>query len=103
MPKLEFDPKISLGNIVTIAVVLIGAVTAWNTVVNRQTQLTEKVAVIEASITARTANRDQQMAAHEARIRAVEIAQAAQSSDLRPIQSGINRIEAQLEKLSGKP
>ncbi len=103
MPKLEFDPKMSLGNVVTIAIVLIGAITAWNTVVNRQPQLAEKIAIMEASIAAKSNNRDQQMTAHEARIRAVEIAQAAQSSDLRAIQGGIARIEAQLERLSGKP
>ena len=88
MAKLEYDPKISLGNIVTIALVLLGAVTAWNTVVSSQAQLAEKVSVIETAL-----------GAHEGRIRAVEIAQASQQSDLRAIQNGITRIEAQLEKL----
>ena len=100
MAKLEYDPKISLGNIVTIMVVLIGAVTAWNTVVSRQSQMVEKMAIVEAAISAKTVARDQQMAAHEARLRAVEIAQAAQSSDLRNIQIGISEIKAQLEKMS---
>lgn len=35
----------------------------------------------------------------ESRIRALEIAQASQSSDLRSIQVGISRIEAQLERM----
>jgi len=39
----------------------------------------------------------------ESRIRALEIAQASQSSDLRSIQIGISRIEAQLEKLQLQP
>lgn len=39
----------------------------------------------------------------EARIRALEIAQASQSSDLRSIQIGISRIEAQLERLQPRP
>lgn len=96
---LEYDPKISLGNIITVLVVLVGAVTAWNTVVSEQAKLTEKIAVMETTYAARVANRDQQFAGHEARIRAVEIAQASQSSDLRNIQVGIGRIEAQLEKM----
>ena len=103
MPKFEFDPKISLGNIVTIAVVLVGAAGAWFTVVLQQGHLSEKVAMIETTITTKTAGRDQQMSAHEARIRAVEIAQASQSSDLRSIQIGISRIEATLEKLQPRP
>jgi hypothetical protein len=37
---------------------------------------------------------------HEARLRAIEVAQASQSSDLRSIQIGINRIETKLEKMS---
>lgn len=41
--------------------------------------------------------------ARESRIRALEIAQASQSSDLRSIQIGISRIEAQLEKLQPRP
>ena len=48
-----------------------------------------------------TAQADAQ--AREVRIRALEIAQASQSSDLRAIQGGIARIEAQLEKLQPKP
>lgn len=38
----------------------------------------------------------------ENRIRTLEITLAGQTSDLRAIQVGISRIEAQLEKLQGK-
>lgn len=103
MTALQFDPRFSIGNVVTVAVVLFAAAGAWFTVINRQAVLTEKIALIEAGISVRARDRDQQIAAHEARIRAVEIAQASQSSDLRAIQGGIARIEAQLEKLQPKP
>ena len=39
----------------------------------------------------------------DSRIRAVEIAQASQSSDLRAIQNGVSRIEMQINKLAEKP
>lgn len=96
---LEYDPKISLGNIITISLIVVAVITAWNTVVSEQAKLAEKIAVIETTISAKSLNRDQQMAGQEARLRALEIAQAAQSSDLRAIQGGISRIEAQLNKM----
>ncbi|GLS87678.1 hypothetical protein GCM10010873_26520 [Cypionkella aquatica] len=97
--RLEYDPRITLGNLITIGLIAAAALTAWNTVVSQQAILAEKIAVIETSIAAKTFNRDQQMTQQEARLRAVEIAQATQSSDLRSIQNGINRIEAQLDKM----
>lgn len=41
--------------------------------------------------------------AHEARIRAVEISQASQSSDLRALQITLSCIKAGLEKLQPRP
>lgn len=39
--------------------------------------------------------------AYESRIRAVEIAQASQTSDLRNIQIGINEIKDQIRRITG--
>lgn len=103
MPKVEFDPKISIGNIVTIAIVLAGMLTAWNTVVNRQTALAEKLAAMEQTMAAGRADRIAGLAAHEARIRAVEIAQASQVSDLRNIQQTLAEIKTSLDKIALKP
>lgn len=103
MPKVEFDPKISIGNIVTIAIVLAGMITAWNTVVNRQTALAEKLAAMEQTIAAGRADRLAAIAAHEGRIRAVELAQASQTSDLRNIQQTLGEIKVQLDKIALKP
>lgn len=41
--------------------------------------------------------------AYESRIRAVEIAQASQTSDLRSIQTGINEIKDQMRRLTPQP
>lgn len=40
---------------------------------------------------------------YEGRIRAVEIAQASQTSDLRSIQTGINEIKDQMRRLTLQP
>jgi hypothetical protein len=89
---LQFDNKISLGHLISLAVVLGTGVIAYADLRTKLTRVVADVVIVEAEATAR-----------EARIRAVEIAQAGQTSDLRAIQIGINRIEAQLERMESKP
>lgn len=89
---LQFDNKISSGHILTFTAMVFTCIAAYADLRSRQTQLIADVVAVKADAQAR-----------EARIRAVEIAQASQSSDLRAIQIGISRIEAQLEKLKPRP
>lgn len=103
MPKLEFDPKFSIGNIVTILSVIIMVAGQWFTVLNRQTALDGKMASIEQTIAQGRADRIAAISAHEARIRQLEIGMASQTSDLRNIQQGISEIKAQLDKIASKP
>ena len=86
---IRFDNKISTGHILTAAALFATGVAGF-------THVKSEVAKISAEVIAISADAKQV----ESRIRAVEIAQASQSSDLRSIQSGIARIEMQLEKLS---
>ena len=85
----EFERKMSLGNLITIGVVLFGAVGAWFTLVAGQQGLSREMIQVQANVSA-----------HESRIRSVEIAQASQSSDLRNIQIGISEIKAALGKIN---
>lgn len=87
--SFEFDRKISLGNVITIGVVLFGAVGAWFTLVAGQQVLSREMIQVQSNVSA-----------HESRIRSVEIAQAGQSSDLRSIQIGISEIKAALGKIN---
>jgi hypothetical protein len=86
---LRFDNKISTGHILTAAALFASGVAGF-------THVKSEVAKVSAEVAAISSDAKQS----EARIRAVEIAQASQSSDLRSIQGGIARIEMQLEKLS---
>lgn len=97
------DWKISITSVIAALLFFVGAVTAWTTLVNGQARLAEKIATIESIMTQRTAFRDAQAIGFDTRIRMIEIAQASQSSDLRAIQSGVSRIEAQLDKSEAKP
>jgi hypothetical protein len=89
---LQFDNKISLGHIISIALIIFGGVTAYADLRSSQTQLATEVGNI-----ARTAEN------REGRVRSVEIAQASQNSDLRAIQIGISEIKAALVKIGDRP
>ena len=92
MSRLQFDNKISLGHIISIALIIFGGVTAYADLRSSQTQLAAEITNI-----ARAAEN------REGRVRAVEIAQASQTSDLRAIGVGISEIKAALAKLGDRP
>lgn len=92
MTALQFDNKISLGHVISILTVLAACIMAYAALSARQERMAADIMVMQEAALAR-----------EVRIRALEIAQAGQTSDLRAIQIGIARIEAQLEKLQPKP
>lgn len=89
---LQWDNKISTGHILTVGAMIIAGLSGYFDLRSGQAQLVADVVAMQRSSEAR-----------EARIRAVEIAQASQSSDLRSIQIGISRIEVQLEKIQPRP
>lgn len=97
------DPKVSLGNILTLGGVVLAGGIAWGVINANVAAVGADVLALKTDQAARAAALAQQFAAHEARIRATEIAQASQSSDLRAIQGALARIEAQLERLQPRP
>lgn len=100
MTGIEFDKRVSMGNILTVGAVLVTVITGLVRMDASQTKLAEKIATIEANIAQKTISRDKQNDIMESRMRAVEIAQAGQSSDLRSIQIGISEIKAALGKIN---
>jgi len=86
---VQFDSKISIGNLITIIVVVVGALgsyfTMYGSINNHETTLRRHA---------------EQIARQETRIQTAEIVGAGQASDLRNIQSGITRIENALDRLS---
>ncbi len=90
--SLQFDNKISLGHLLTALGMLAGGIWAYADLSAGQARLVSEMAIVRADALAR-----------ETRIRAVEIAQAGQSSDLRAIQNSLTRIEAAVERLQPKP
>ena len=95
MPRLQFDNKISLGHLLTALVLIIGIIGSYYDLSSSQKNLAAEIARRGSEIsTIETAAQSR-----ESRLRAVELLQAGQVSDLRNIQSGISRIETQLDRL----
>lgn len=91
MALLQWDNKISTGHVLTFAVLAAGVLSGWNNLNSRQSQIEVEIyRLIQAS------------QEREARIRVVELTQAAQTSDIRSIQNGVNRIETKLDQLAEK-
>ena len=96
---MQFDNKISFGHVVSVVLMLGGGSAVYTRIVAQQEAISTRQAQSAAEIVSINRAAD----AREGRIRAVEIALAGQSSDLRSIQVGISRIEAQLEKIQPRP
>lgn len=96
----EIDKRISFGNILTLGSVAFMIVSGGVALQLNQARLAEKIAEIQAVVSAKTALRDRQLDEYERRMRAVEIAQAGQTSDLRSIQIGISEIKSAISKLN---
>lgn len=96
MTRLQFDNKISLGHLLSALTMIAGGALAYADLRSSQTYLAEQLTQRRAEIAAVEAAAQ----ARESRLRAVELLQAGQVSDLRNIQQGISRIENQLERLT---
>ena len=96
MTGLQFDNKISLGHILTAVVLIIGIIGSYYDLSTSQKNLATEIAQRRGEI----ATIENDARSRESRLRAVELLQAGQVSDLRNIQSGISRIESQLDRLT---
>lgn len=96
----QYDPKISFGNIVTICMVVVGALSAFIAVQYQVGELERRMERMQSDVQERAQRIELSANAYESRIRAVEIAQASQTSDLRSIQAGINDLKDQLRAMA---
>lgn len=93
MPKL--DPTISLGNVLSMATMVIGIGGGVVFLENRLTKMEGRIENLEASrVDAMAA-----AAARETRIRNLEVGTAGMASDLRSMQGALVRIEAGVDEL----
>lgn len=92
MHRLQFDNKISLGHIISIASMLIAGALAY-----------ANLHATQASQHRRLERVEQSQQDREVRLRALEISTSSQAADLRNIQMGIADIKASLDKMMTRP
>ena len=100
---MQFESKITLGNVLTIIALVLGLSVGYSNLESRLSTQAEKVAAMDQTIRERILLSDSRAVATDTRVRAVEIMQASQTSDLRNIQVGINDIKSAVERLGNKP
>jgi len=100
---MQFENKISLGNVLTIAALILAMATGWATLAAQLATLTGRMAAAEQLQRERILIAESRASAVDARLRSSEVAIAGQSSELRSILSAISRVEAALQKLADKP
>ena len=81
MSGLQFDNKISLGHIISIGLIIFGGITAYADLRATQTQFNKEMARFAVGAENR-----------EHRMRAVETAQAGQSTDLRSARRSVHGV-----------
>lgn len=101
--ELQFDPRFSIGNVITICIAAAGIVSSFAVAQYQIVSLGRSLERVQSEADERAARLEVTASAYESRIRAVEIAQASQTSDLRSIQAGINEIKDQVRRLTPQP
>ena len=96
MNKPQYVPTISLGNALTMIVLFATLVGNYAVTRHQVTTLEGRIEGIQRETSERTTRFELIAQSYESRIRATEIAQASQTSDLRAIQAGIDEIKEQL-------
>ena len=96
---VQFDNKITLGNVLVVIGMLVSGVSAFVYLQAGQAKQASDMVRLERIMAEQTDTLSRQRTEQEGRLRAVEVAQAAQSSDLRNIQTLLTRIELQLERI----
>ncbi|NBT33028.1 MAG: hypothetical protein EBT13_14300, partial [Rhodobacteraceae bacterium] len=97
--RLQFEIKITVGNLLTILALAVAAVFGYATLQAELAHQADRITTLEASTREVTSDTKTQQAVTDSRLRAVEVLQASQTSDLKNIQTGINEIKAALANL----
>lgn len=103
MTGMQFENKVTIGNVLTMLAMIAGMFWSYSQLQQEQARQADKIESINGTLRDRVALVDARNAAFETRMRAVEVAQASQSSDLQNILSAVNEIKAALAVRGAKP
>jgi hypothetical protein len=100
MPAIE--NKITTGNLLTIAAMLIGGAVAWGAARADIAAIKDRVISVEIAAERSRAERQATLAGQETRLRAVEASQARSDERFNSVLAILGRIEARLERIESR-
>lgn len=86
MPKFEFNAVISLGNVITFILMLVGIASVWG---QRESDI--------SSINSTTIRHDSSILSHSISIRSLELAQERIFAQLEAIRASTDRLEKKIQ------
>ena len=102
MTTPKIDNRMSIGNIITLIVVLAGFAVAWGAMTERGDQTRENLTEIRETLRQEVTTRREGQASLESRIRALESSQARADERFNSVLQVLGRIEARLERIEGR-
>lgn len=102
MTTPKIDNRMSIGNIITLVVVLVGFAVAWGTMTERGDQARENLTEIRETLRQEVATRRDAQSALESRVRALESSQARADERFNSVLQVLGRIEARLERIESR-
>ena len=95
--SVQFENKITLGNVVTVLAMVFGLGSGWMALKAQQEAMDKRITSVQEQVVTNRALSDARASSSDGRLRALEVSQASTSADLRNILNVLNRIERQLE------
>lgn len=99
---LKPDPKVSVGNLLNLAALLVAVAVGWGVMTERGEHTRSEMTDIKEGLRQEVATRRDGQGALEARIRTLESSQARADERFNSVLQVLGRIEARLERIEGR-
>lgn len=97
--KVQYEGKITLGNIVSALVIVFAVAGVYANMQNRQDQMERVISEMRLNVVENKTFADERALIVDNRVRVLEVSNASMAADLRNIQSGVNDVKATLTQL----
>ncbi|KPQ06211.1 MAG: Protein of unknown function DUF16 [Rhodobacteraceae bacterium HLUCCA12] len=102
MAESRIKREISAGSLINLGALAVAVAVAWGIMSERGDNTRDSMDSLSRNLASETANRRDQTAALDARIRSLESAQARADERFNSVLQVLGRIEARLERIEGR-
>lgn len=96
------DPKVSVGNLLNLAALVVAVAVAWGIMSERSDNTKDQLENLRLTLSQEVATRRDAQTSIEARVRALESSQARADERFNSVLQVLGRIEARLERIEGR-